>query len=235
MDANQMSYEFSVLYDKIASSSSPGYTDRELSVFLSKAQEIVVKRYQPAEYIERRRQDMANLTRSVDIATPSTTQDIGKPFGVRYDLPSDFMYHESEEVTITSSDECFNNKRIMVVPAREDEYSLQVKNPFKRPRVIGSDFDNAWRMDFYDNTNGIKRVDLLTDGTFSIDMYHLTYFKQPIDIVPVTGDGTTTVQGDCELNQTIHREIVEIAVRIASGVTQPAEYQIKTTEEQINN
>jgi hypothetical protein len=235
MDANQMLYEFSLLYDKIASLSSPGYTAKETSVFLTKAQEVVVKRYQPAEYLERRRQDMANLTRTADIVTPSTVQDIGKPNGTRYDLPSDFLYHESEEVTVTSSDLCFDNSRIIVVPAREDEYSLQIKNPFRKPKLTGSDYDSVWRMDFYNNTNGIKRVDLITDGTFTINTYHLTYFKNPVDIVPVNGDGSTTVQSDCELNDSIHSEIVEIAVRIASGVTQPQEYQVKLNEEKLNN
>lgn len=235
MNANEMSYEFDVLYDKIASLSSPGYTDKEKSVFLTKAQEIVVKRYQPAEYLERRRQDMANLTKTVDISTASTTQDTGKPNGTRYDLPSDFLYPESEEATITSSEACYNNKRILVRPAREDEYSLQIKNPFVRPQVKGTDYDSCWRMDFFNNTNGTKRVDLITDGTFTINTYHLTYFRRPADIIPYTGDGTTSAQSDCELGETVHREIVDIAIRIASGITQPQEYQLKLNEEKINN
>lgn len=235
MNANEMSYQFDVLFDKIASLSSPGYTDQEKSVFLTRAEDILVKRYQPAEYLERRRQDMANLTRVVDITAASTTQDIGKPNGTRYDLPSDFMYHESEEVTIDSSTACYDGNRIMVTAGREDEYSIQIKNPFVRPQVIGSDYDCAWRMDFYDNTNGIKRVQLITDGTFTIDTYHLTYFKQPIGITPFTGDGSTSARVDCELGTTVHHELVEIAVRIAAGIATPQEYQIKMNEEQINN
>jgi len=230
-----MLYEFEVLYDKIASDSSPGYSNKEISVFLTKAEDIVVKKYQPSEWLERRRRDMANLTKSINISTPSVTQDIGKPNGVRYDLPSDFMYMESEEVTVDSTDECLNGKRILVYPEREDSYSLQIKNPFKNPQLTGSAYDNVWRMDFYNNLNGTKRVDLITDGTYTVNTYHLTYFKQPQGIVPMTGDGTTTAQLDCELNSTIHHEIVELAVRIASGVTNPREYQIKLNEEKINN
>ena len=67
MNADEMGYQFDVLFDKIASFSSPGYTDKEKSVFLTKAEDILVKRYQPAEYLERRRQDMANLTRTASI------------------------------------------------------------------------------------------------------------------------------------------------------------------------
>jgi hypothetical protein len=235
MDANEMSYEFDVLYDKIASQSSPGYTDREKSVILSKAQEILVKRYQPSEYKEQRRRDMANLTRNVDITTASTTQDTGKPNGTRYDLPTDFMYFEGEEVTVSSSNACFTGNRILVDPTTEDEYSLKIKNPFEKPQLTGSDYDTVLRMDFWDNTNGTKRIELITDGTFTITTYHVAYFKQPVNIVPFTGDGTTTAQVDCELNPTIHRELIEVAIRIAAGITQPQEYQIKLNEEQINN
>ena len=231
-----MAYEFDVLYDKIASLDSPGYTAKEKSVFLTKAQEIFVDRYGKAEYVERRRRDLANLTRNSDISNASTTQDTGKPNGTRYDLPTDLMYIESEEVTIGHSNTCFNGNRIMVIPQTEDGYNLQKYNPFRKPQVKGSDYDCFWRMDFYDNTNGTKRVDIITDGTATTTTYHVTYIKTPVDIVPViSGDSSTTTQSDCELNDTSHREIVDIAIRIASGITQPQEYQVKMNEEKINN
>lgn len=236
MNANEMSYEFDLLFDKIASFSSPGYTAKEKGVFLTKAEEIFTNRYQKAEFTEKRRRDLANLTRTQDISTSSTTQDTGKPNGTRYDLPLDLMYIESEEVTVTSSDDCFDGNRIAVVPKPEDVYAIQIKNPHKKPLLKGSTYDCAWRMDFYDNSNGIKRVDLITDGTFSINTYHLTYYKKPVGITPLlSGDSSTTVQVDSELNFTCHREIVEIAIRIAAGSVDPQEYQIKMNEEQINN
>ena len=69
----------------------------------------------------------------------------------------------------------------------------------------------------------------------SIGTYHLTYFREPVDIVPFTGDGSTSAQVNCELGFTIHHELVELAVRIASGITNPNEYQVKLNEERINN
>jgi hypothetical protein len=236
MTANEMLYDFELLYDKIASEDSPGYTAEEISRFLTRAQYVFIDKYQKAEYNERRRRDLDNLTKTVDITSQATTQDTGKPNGTRYELPSDFMYAESEEATITSSNDCFDGKRIMILPKREDEYSLQVKNPFKKPQVNGSSYDWAWRMDFYDDSSGNKRVDLITDGSFTIGTYHLTYLKRPADIVPVvSGDSSTTTVSNCELNDTAHEEIVDIAVRIATGVTNPREYQVKLNEEKINN
>ena len=236
MNANEMSYQFDVLYDSIASLSSPGYTAQEKGLLLTNAQDIIVDRLQPKENNEQNRRALDNLLRTVDISTASVTQDTGKPNGVRYDLPSGFMYHESEEVTVVSTADCFNGKRIMVHAGRQDEYSIQIKNPHKRPMLSGSDYDNVWRLDFNDNTNGIKRVDLITDGTFTVGTYHLTYMKQPIAITPLlTGDSSTTVQSDCELDSAIHREIVETAIRLAAGASNNKEYQIKINEENLNN
>ena len=39
MTSNEMQYEFNVLYDKISSAGSPGYTDKEVGVLLTKAQQ----------------------------------------------------------------------------------------------------------------------------------------------------------------------------------------------------
>ena len=236
MNANEMSYQFDVLFDKIASFSSPGYTAKEKSVFLSKAQRILIDKLGPAESIEKNRSGLDNITRVTDISTQSVVQNTGKPNGVRYDLPSDFMYPVTEEVTIGHTNECFDSKRIMVIPKRKDEYVLQIHNPFKKPQVIGSDYDCAWRLSFNDNTNGIKRVELITDGVFTISTYHLTYFKTPVDIVPLlSGDTSTSAQVDCELGEVLHREIVETAIRIADGAIGSQSYQIKLNEEKINN
>ena len=231
-----MSYQFDVLFDKIASFESPGYTAREKSVFLTKAQDILVEKLQPKESPEQIRKKLDNIIRVVDITTQATEQDTGKPNGVRYELPSDFMFSESEEVTISHANDCFDGRRIMVIPKRKDEYALQKYNPHKKPLVKGSDYDCAWRLDFYNDSTGTKRVELITDGTFTIDKYHLTYMKRPVSIVPlISGDSSTTVQSDCELDESIHREIVETAVRIASGAIESQGYQIKLNEEQINN
>lgn len=237
MDANQMRYEFDVLFDKITSLDSPGYTDQEVSVFLTKAQDIFIKNgYNPFNSLEqndRRRREFVELKRNYSSSTLSTVQTGANPNGYFFDLPSDFMLPLKEECTVVSSDLCANGTRIPLNVITEDEYTIQLKNPFKNPRAKGRDDDFAWRLDF--SQNGNKRVELISDGTFTFGTYHLRYLKEPQDIIPVTGDGSTTVQQDCELDSLSHREIVDIAVRIASGVTTPQDYQIKVNEEKINN
>ena len=51
---------------------------------------------------------------------------------------------------------------------------------------------------------------LITDGTFDIQNYYLTYIRKPVDIVVDTEN--TLNQVHCELNASTHREIIEIAV-----------------------
>lgn len=238
MTANEMRYEFDVLYDKIASLESPGYTDKEVSVFFNKAQHIFIKNgYNPFSSIEqndRKRREFVELKRDYNSSTLSTSQVGVNPNGYFFDLPSDFMLPLKEETTIVSSNECANGTRIPLRVITEDEYTIQLKNPFKRPVAKGLDTDFAWRLDFSQATAGTKRVELISDGTFTFGAYHLRYLKTPQDIIPF-GDGSTTVQQDCELDSLSHREIIDIAIRIASGVTTPQEYQIKVNEERVNN
>ena len=238
MTANEMRYEFEVLFDKIASNSSPGYTDRELQTFLTKAQQVFIKEgYNPFNSLEknsRRRREFAEIKRNYSVNSQSSNQIGVHPNGFFYDLPEDFMLPLKEEVVISSSNNCINNKRIPVKLITEDEYNIQRFNPFKNPEARGLESDFVWSLEFHQNNN-IKRVEIITDGSFTITEYHLRYLKEPQDIIPFTGDQSTSAMQDCELDELAQREIIDIAVRIASGATLAQEYQIKVNEEKINN
>lgn len=231
MTANEMKYEANVLYDKITSAGAPGYTDREWSVLLSKAERVVFDEafdpYKSFEENERKRKFFSNLKVSVNPAV-SASQTGVHPNGVFFDLPADFGYTAKEEVTTSSANVCKNNKRIKVVPVTEDIYNTNIQNPYKKPYCEDGD-GVVWRMDFNNS-----RHELITDGTFTINSYHLRYWKLPQGIVPFTNDGSTTAQVDSLMNEHAHRYIVETAVRIATGITNPQEYQIKLNEEKIN-
>jgi hypothetical protein len=72
--------------------------------------------------------------------------------------------------------------------------------------------------------------ELITDGTYAVDNYFIRYIKRPEDIVVDTL--TPVNQVDSELDDSIHREIVDEAIKIAVSVTKPEEYQIKQAENQ---
>jgi hypothetical protein len=236
MTAQEMRQEFLILYDKITNFDAPGYEDIEISIFLTKAQERVVlsryrglaNKYQEGfEETEIRRKELQELVQGVTLSTPSTDQTNALPNGVFYDLPEDFLFAISEEITTSidaTYDECNHNVRLLVKPTTHDEYTINKKNPFKKPTIR----NYCWRMDYNDD-----RHELITDGTYGIASYHLRYMKELVPIII----GTDTVDGvigpqNCQLNQIIHKQIVDEAVKIATGITDPEKYQIKNIEQQ---
>jgi len=235
MDNLDMKREFLILYDKITNFEAAGYEDEEISRILTKAQErVVLSRYKSLsnqvregfENTEIRRKELQELVKGVTITTPSLDQTQALPNGVFYDLPTDCLLAVSEEVTIASSVACTNGNRVRVKPVTHDEYSINVSNPFKKPSALRA----IWRLDY----QGHKH-ELITDGAFTVNEYHLRYIQvlQPIIIGAQTVDGATGPL-NCELNDILHRRIVDEAVKIATGVTDPAMYQIKTVEQQGN-
>ena|SRR3990167_5141301 len=237
MTANEMKVEFNTLYDKIASASAPGYTDKDISVFLSKAQEIYLwegfKPYSSFQENEKRRRDFDELI-TYNTPSASSVQTGVHPNGVFYDLPTNFLYSLKEEITSTSSDTCKNNIRVSVKPITEGDYNANINNPLKKPYIQDGD-GLVWRMDFSKATStSAKRHELITDGTFTVGTYYIRYIRKPQDIVPFTNDGSTTAIASCELPEITHRQLIEMAVRIATGTTNPQEYQLKVTEEKLN-
>lgn len=233
MTSQEMNQEFLILYDKITNFDAPGYTELEISIFLTKAQErVFFSHYNPLdnkfregfEETEARRKDLNELVKGVTLTTPSVSQTNVLPNGVFFDLPTDCLYVISEEITTSSTDECKNGLRLRVKPITHDEYSINLKNPFKKPDSL----NYVWRLDYQGSIH-----ELITDGTFDVSNYHLRYIERltPIIIGADTVDGVIGPQ-DSLLNQILHKRIVDEAVKIATGTTDPELYQIKTIEQQ---
>jgi hypothetical protein len=198
---------------------------------LTKAQEVFLREgfepYNSFQETEKRRKEFANLVTAATL-TPSASQTGVHSNGTFFDLPTDLLWTLYEEAVSSSTDPCKNGVDCWIKPVTEDEYNSNINNPLKNPYCrIGRGM--VWRMDF--NT---RRHELITDGSFTVSAYKLRYIKLPQDIIPYTNDGTTTAMQDCELDAIAHRPIIDIAVRIATGVTTPQEYQIKLNEEKTN-
>lgn len=233
MTAQEMKRSFLVLYDKVTNFAAPGYDDEEISLFLTKAQErVVLYDYNPNgnkynegfEETEQRRKSLSELTKGTTITTPSTSQTNALPNGVFFDLPQDCLYAISEQITTSSNNPCFHGNRIKVKPITHDEYTINKDNPFKKPNAN----ELAWRMDY--NT---RRHEIITDNTFTVSQYHLRYIQRPSPIIIDTSviNGVTGPL-NCTLNDILHERIVDEAVKIASGITDPQMYTIKTQETQ---
>lgn len=235
MTSIEMKQEFLVGYDKVANLDSPGYIDSEISYFLTKAQENVILSYITAdnkyresfEETERVRKYFANLvmpstTDTGVIKTTLATNQNGKidENSFIYELPSDFWLSITE--WLITDDTCESRKYI--IPISHDEYNNASDNPFKRPNS-----KKAWRLDLK-SLGGIQRHEVITDGTYDITQYHVRYIKKPLDIV--VDEDTPLNNIDCELDVSVHRRIIDEAVKLALETSEERRLQSFT---QINN
>lgn len=239
MTVKEFSDEFDIHYDNIANKNAPGLDLYEKSVFLTKAQlEIIKSHYAPKgnkyqkgfEGSEKRRVDLKELIKDYKTNVTISSTDNVSPQSKFYEIPEDVFLIAKEEVVLSSTDDCINGRAITVKPKTYDEYSTQIKNPFKNP-----DENIAWRLD-YSRINSKKVVEIISK--YDISSYNLRYLKFPNPIIltdlddgDFTGmnlsiDGATAEQ-TCELDVEIHREIVDRAAEIAVRDYKQADLQSK--------
>ena len=259
MTANEMSYRFDILYNKITKFDAPGYKDREKSELFNISQSEIIKSYynpkgnkykEGYENSEKRRKDLANLVRNVYLTATnlSVSQTDCHKFGYMYDLPTDMLWAVQEE--------CDMDRYIL--DCSTVSYAVDPKSGF--PILTGMDFNSIltikikpvthdeynlnienpfkrpyekliWRLDFYNIAGQTPemRHELINMSGFLILRYRIRYIRKPTNIVV---DNTTPVnQVNCELISSLHDEIVIRAVELATGITMPEEYKIKNVEE----
>jgi len=161
--------------------------------------------------------------------TVSSDQTGVHPNGTFFDMPEDFLYAVEEALITTTS----SGEEITVLPVRHDYYRANIRNPYKKPYT-----NLAWRMDFSRATHSVgvtepssKRTEVITDGA-NITDYRVRYLISPPDIV--CDEVTPANQIHCILDETLHDEIVDEAVKIAVAATTPETYQIADKESKDN-
>jgi len=244
MTTNEFKNEFFIHYNAIATQSAPSIDDYELSVYLTKAQlEIIKNYYNPLgnkykkgfENSEKRRVDLKELVvnyNSTNIISSNQGLSLDSKFFV---IPDDVFLIIYETANITTGD-CFIDKQVNVVPKTHDEFNIQIDNPFKQP------FKNKiWRLDI-SKINNNKVVELISP--YTISEYQLRYIKYPNPIIltdltvtfPNDGlsiDGSTNSQ-TCELDESIHREILDRAIELALRDYKPQNLESKVQLDQRN-
>lgn len=226
MNTNEFKLEFNLLYDNIGSSAAPGLDDYEISVYLTTAQEELVKTtYTGNDKIgkafegnERRRRELNELVKT-NLSSTIVAGDSIVSNSVFFKIPDDVFYIINEQVKLSSSDICLNDKYIMVKPTTHDEFLVSMKNPFRKPNK-----NKAIRLDL--SSIGVDKVVEIVSAYTPVE-YKLRYVKKPRPIVitdietnPDTSGLNLTVDGvnvitECELNPEIHREIINRAVENA--------------------
>lgn len=231
MTANQMANELELKLDRSDSFGSPGYEDFELSSVLSEAQVLYVKKYfdelnnrkgKGFEEIEIRNQGLAALIKDAASCPASSSQvgiiENGDVIGKFFDLPLDHMYTIYEQCTIDKTDCTTNTPAIAyVITVSHTEIQRFCWNKYKKPFFRTYGLSRVWRGEYSREISGIlpsasataKRHELFTDKTFNITNYHIRYVKNPELIVV---DRTTpNNQRNCELDDSTHRVIIDIA------------------------
>jgi len=127
--------------------------------------------------------------------------------------------------------------RIKVLPKTHDEYMSNIDNPFVKPKDPNDKGRKAtaWRLDFSKAQGaGSKRHEIVTSGSYGILQYYVRYIAKPTPIIVEDLTGYTidglSAQTDCVLDDSIHREIVQLAVSIALETVKDNRWQSQKIE-----
>jgi hypothetical protein len=216
MTANELARNTLVTFDSVFSQSAPGYDDPEISIFLTKAQQIYFFRRLPVFDTDEVSKKALSSLLSNNNPTVSSTQTGSLPTETFYDLPLDCELVMFEKVK-TNIPLCTDPQKktfidVTVRPIKIDDYNLDFYNPYKKPYMEKTgDQGLVWRLD-RPSINNVKIHGLLTDGTFNITDYYISYLRLPKDIVV---DFTTpSNQVNPEISSIAHFSIVDIAVML---------------------
>jgi hypothetical protein len=241
MNLTEFKNEFDILYDSVTSNAAPPLDDYEVSVFLTQGQERFVQsiynpllnKYQVGfDRNEDNKRSLANLISTGINNTPKIyPNEAINQNSLFFELEDDVMYLINERVKLSSSDICYKNKVVNVLPLAYDEYNLQLSNPFKKPND-----KVAWRLD-NKKINEKNTVEILTADNTKASEYIYKYIKYPKPII--VGNISESINGlsvatECELDNSTHRDIVDKAVQIALEVMGNPRLQSKMNLDNIN-
>ena len=208
----------------------------EKSVFLTQAQDIILKRYfyshenaegQGFDTSERRQTDFSSLIKSEVINMDSTQTGSFDKRGILYTLPhtgseTTVLYILNERLIVETQS---SRKEYVVKPINYREYDRVMSKPYTQPLK-----KQAWRLfqniaagfdihtEIIPIEGSVPPVGEIPEGMTI--RYKLRYVRRPAPIVLIdlTDDleinGVNTAQ-TCELNPILHVDILQEAVRLA--------------------
>lgn len=224
MEINDFSIEFDLLYNNALSNSAPEINLYEKSMFLTQAQEEIVKEayssktkgtsFESSEAIRSRLEELAiQKVSTYDSVLNNALNDLKISSDSRFfEIENDVWYIVYESV-ITS------NSSLYIVPTALDQYSILDDNPFKRPNK-----ERAWRLNVKNTINSTRVIEIITTQTPVSYKYRYLKEPEPIvlanfdDVFPGAGlaiNGVNT-ENNCKLNSEVHRLILKRAVELAT-------------------
>jgi hypothetical protein len=237
-----MHYDFKLKFNKVDSSDQVNFKAPEVDWWLNEAMEVFQKqRYginnikrEGFETTQKRIDDLRNLVVK-DISLPATALPVNNSFEAI--LPGDYIF--AIRLQADSSKNICGRKICVCVPTQHDDLSSVLTDPYYEPSFEWGEVPIVY------GTTGTTVADSdkvfgYTDGTFTINSFILDYLRAPKRIAFVSGlpgqtytypDGSTvTADQDCELPDHAHREIVDLAVQLASGSVLSPGYQFSAAK-----
>lgn len=226
----EFSNEMDVLWNNITSNRAPGLSEYEKSVFLTKAQNELVKNYfmpnsagnnlkMGFDDAAIRQVNFSTLIRS----TTATKTDDAPSIDMRatvYTLPANILCILNEQVMVKKTIKSGNIEVArQVIPINFMEYTRLMSKPFKEPLK-----NQAWRL-IAVGENSTNKVELVTtsEDKAAVTSYLIRYVKTP---VPIILEGLSSYGDDiqiegvsdesmCELDASTHDAILQRAVELA--------------------
>lgn len=196
--------------DQMDKAGAPWFNSTEKDYFLNLAQlEFTKERYAEFEQNEKRRQDLVSLVRKKSFTVLSIDLD-------NVNVPS-FMYILA--LSATSTDACGNTITAPVKPMQWDDYMESERDPFNK-----ADAQNPFYLTLNDGT--VSKIDI--KGITTLISADLVYLKTPATML--NDEVTPANNVNCELPESTHEEIVNLAVRKMLGVVKDPNYQIQLNE-----
>ena len=200
---------FDVLFNNIASNQAPGLNVYEVCVFLTKAQEEILKNYfnpkgnkygEGFDGNQKRQIDFSSITRVHNYSEEG--ENVGTVFGeALYDtrdesksvaLPSDVWIIVNERVMVKRGGK---EQRLTVKPISFEEYDRLMSKPYKRPLR-----HQAWRLINSEVTEDVfepvSKSDLIVGPNDDITGYSIRYIHRPKPVIVGSLDGLT-LNGYC--------------------------------------
>lgn len=219
MTLDEFRNEFCILYDNVMSNQAPELTDYEISVFLTKAQEQIVKAYASPALNVTREDYKSNPFRehiySKLLSTYSVTDKNNTSIS-SFTLPNNILGILNESCIVLKSS---TPKTLVVTPLVAGvEKDRLLSKPYPYPLK-----GYAWRVVDTILDSGEQYYRLIVDPSHTLKSYSMLYLKKPTPIIlddlssdqlTIDGIGIAT---DCILPEAIHRDIVQRAVELAAA------------------
>lgn len=227
MTTKEFSLEFDILYNNIMSGQAPGINEYEKSVFLTKAQDQLLKNYFNPSGNKYQEGHSDSHKRTIDFSNVIVSKNnIAGTVGTGTTYRNTMIYDRPDDILIPRAFILRNDvgEELQVVPVKESELTRLFSKPYKEPykgqayKLEESTTNKVYQI-IVGKANINKEMKLfmryvkVPDPIILTDLAEFeTELGLPADFLSINGTRTVT---ECQLDPAIHNEILDRAVNIA--------------------